>query len=62
MAMRDWARVEVVSGEPAVPGSGTGTQYDAWRWGEPAELAPAARAGSLCARVLLRERGLGWEG
>ena len=61
VAMRDWA-VEVVSGEPEVPGSGARTQYSDWRWGAPAELAPAARAGSLCARVLLRERGLGWEG
>ena len=58
IAMRDWT-VEIGSGEPAVPQRGGGTQYDALRWGEPAELVPAARRGSLCARVLLRERGIG---
>jgi hypothetical protein len=41
-----------------VPQPGAGTQYEDWRWGEAAELAPAARHGSLCARVLLRERGI----
>jgi hypothetical protein len=56
--MRDWA-VEIGSGEPAVPQRGGGTQYDELRWGDPAELVPAARRGSLCARVLLRERGIG---
>jgi ADP-ribose pyrophosphatase YjhB (NUDIX family) len=55
--MRDWA-VEIAAGEPAVPQPGEGTQYESWRWGDPAELAPAARRGSLCARVLLRERGI----
>ena len=53
--MRDWA-VEIAAGEPAVPQPGAGTQYESWRWGAPAELEPAARRGSLCARVLLRER------
>jgi ADP-ribose pyrophosphatase YjhB (NUDIX family) len=57
IAMRDWA-VEIAAGEPSVPGSGAGTQYESWRWGDPAELVPAARRGSLCARVLLRERGI----
>jgi 8-oxo-dGTP diphosphatase len=55
--MRDWA-VEIAGGEPAVPQPGAGTQYDSWRWGAPAELLAAARRGSLCARVLLRERGI----
>jgi ADP-ribose pyrophosphatase YjhB (NUDIX family) len=55
--MRDW-EVEVASGEPLVPQPGEGTQYDSLRWGEAAELMPAARHGSLCARVLLRERGI----
>jgi 8-oxo-dGTP diphosphatase len=55
--MRDWA-VEIAAGEPAVPQPGEGTQYERWRWGDAAELAPAARRGSLCARVLLRERGI----
>jgi ADP-ribose pyrophosphatase YjhB (NUDIX family) len=55
--MRDWA-VEIAAGEPAVPQPGEGTQYERWRWGDPAELALAARRGSLCARVLLRERGI----
>jgi ADP-ribose pyrophosphatase YjhB (NUDIX family) len=56
--MRDWA-VEIAAGEPAVPQPGEGTQYERCRWGDPAELVPAARRGSLCARVLLRERGIG---
>ena len=55
--MRDWA-VEIAAGEPAVPQPGDGTQYESWRWGDPVELVPAARHGSLCARVLLRERGI----
>jgi ADP-ribose pyrophosphatase YjhB (NUDIX family) len=55
--MRDWA-VEIAAGEPAVPQAGEGTQYESCRWGDPAELVPAARRGSLCARVLLRERGI----
>ena len=41
-----------------MPQPGDGTQYESWRWGEAAELLPAARRGSLCARVLLRERGI----
>jgi 8-oxo-dGTP diphosphatase len=57
IVMRDWA-VEIASGVPSVPQPGAGTQYDSWRWGTPAELGPAARRGSLCARVLLRERGI----
>ena len=60
LAMRDWgARVE--AGEPAVPQPGPGTQYVELRWGEPVELVPAARAGSLCCRVMLQERGIDWE-
>ncbi|HEV3375643.1 MAG TPA: NUDIX domain-containing protein [Thermoleophilaceae bacterium] len=55
--MRDWA-VEILAGEPGVPQAGEGTQYESWRWGEPSDLVPAARHGSLCARVLLRERGI----
>jgi ADP-ribose pyrophosphatase YjhB (NUDIX family) len=58
IAMRDWA-VRIAVGEPAVPQPGEGTQYVEWRWGRAEDLAPAARAGSLCARALLRERGLG---
>lgn len=58
IVMRDWA-AEIVAGEPAVPQPGEGTQYVGLRWGDPSELLPAARAGSLCARVLLRERHLG---
>jgi 8-oxo-dGTP diphosphatase len=60
LAMRDW-RVRIASGEPEVPQPGRGTQYVELRWGEVAELVPAARAGSLCCRVLLRERGIDWE-
>jgi ADP-ribose pyrophosphatase YjhB (NUDIX family) len=57
IVMRDW-EAEIVAREPAVPGAGEGTQYEALRWGQAAELAPAARRGSLCAQVLLRERGI----
>jgi 8-oxo-dGTP diphosphatase len=55
--MRDW-EAQLVSGRPAVPQPGPGTQYDELRWGDAAELAPAARAGSVCCRVLLRSRGV----
>lgn len=55
--MRDW-EAEILSGRPAVPQRGTGTQYDELRWGDASELAPAARAGSLCARVVLESRHL----
>jgi hypothetical protein len=57
--MTDWS-VRIAAGEPSVPQPGDGTQYVGLRWGEPAELAPAARAGSLCARALLRSVGSGW--
>ena len=55
--MRDW-EVEIAAGEPVVPQPGEGTQYESLRWGEVEKLLPAARRGSLCARVLLRERGI----
>ena len=55
--MRDW-EVEIVAGEPLVPQSSEGTQYESLRLGDVDELLPAARHGSLCARVLLRERGI----
>lgn len=57
IVMRDWA-VQIASGVPSVPQPGAGTQYESWRWGAAGELVPAARHGSLCARVLLRERGI----
>jgi ADP-ribose pyrophosphatase YjhB (NUDIX family) len=57
--MRDWA-ARLAAGTPAVPQPGEGTQYVEWRWGDPTELAPAARAGSVCARVLLRALGSPW--
>ena len=59
VAMRDWS-VRIVAGEPKVPQPRDGTQYVGLRWGEPSDLAPAARAGSLCARVLLRAVGSSW--
>jgi ADP-ribose pyrophosphatase YjhB (NUDIX family) len=59
-AMRDWA-ARVEAGTPSVPQPGEGTQYTELRWASPGELAPAARAGSLCARALLRERGIAWD-
>jgi ADP-ribose pyrophosphatase YjhB (NUDIX family) len=61
MRMRDW-QTEIVSGRPAVPQPGQGTQYSELRFGDATELAPAARAGSLCSRVLLESRGLVWKG
>jgi 8-oxo-dGTP diphosphatase len=57
--MTDW-EAELVSGEPVVPQPGPHTQYSELRWGDPAELVPAAREGSLCSRVLLFARGLDW--
>ena len=57
--MRDW-RARIVAGEPSVPQAKDATQYVELRWGAPAELAPAARAGSLCARALLRAVGCPW--
>jgi hypothetical protein len=57
--MRDWS-ARIVDGEPAVPQPADGTQYAGLRWGQPPELAPAARAGSLCARALLRAVGCPW--
>ena len=57
--MRDWS-ARIAAGAPAVPQAREGTQYVEWRWGDPAELAPAARAGSVCARVLLRALGSSW--
>jgi 8-oxo-dGTP diphosphatase len=58
-SMTDW-EAELVSGKPAVPQPGPHTQYAELRWGEPTELVPAARRGSLCSRVLLRARGVDW--
>ena len=60
LTMTDWL-VEVVDGEPSVPQEGPNTQYAELRWGDPRELVPAARQGSLCSRALLRARGLSWE-
>ena len=59
IAMRDWA-ASIVAGEPVLPQAGEGTQYVEWRWGDPTELAPAAWAGSVCARVLLSALGSSW--
>jgi 8-oxo-dGTP diphosphatase len=57
--MTDW-EARIVSGRPSVPQPGPNTQYAQLRWGDPRDLAPAARQGSLCSRVLLRARGLDW--
>jgi len=57
--MTDW-EARIVAGRPAVPQPGPHTQYTDLRFGEPSELEPAAREGSLCSRVLLRSRGLDW--
>jgi ADP-ribose pyrophosphatase YjhB (NUDIX family) len=53
--MRDF-EAAVQSGIPAVPQRFGGTQYTGWRWGEAADLGPAARAGSLCAGILLSHK------
>jgi hypothetical protein len=58
--MTGW-EAELLAGEPAVPQPGPHTQYAELRWGDPSELVPAARRGSLCSRVLLRARGLDWD-
>jgi hypothetical protein len=55
-AMRDW-EAEITSGAPSVPQDAPGTQYVDLRWGQVAELEPAARAGSLCARALIAADG-----
>ena len=57
--MTDW-ETRILAGTPSVPQPGPNTQYTELRWGEPSELVPAARQGSLCSRALLRARGLDW--
>ncbi len=48
----------VVAGEPGVPQSDPAvTQYAAWKWAAPFELAPAAARGSLCSRLFLEYAG-----
>jgi ADP-ribose pyrophosphatase YjhB (NUDIX family) len=59
-AMTDW-EVLIVAGRPSVPQDAPGTQYTELRWGDPRELVPAAREGSLCSRALLRARGVDWK-
>ncbi|MBA3261763.1 MAG: NUDIX domain-containing protein [Thermoleophilaceae bacterium] len=59
LVMRDWT-ARITAGEPVVPQGGEGTQYVEWHWGDPTELMPAARAGFVCARVLLRALGSSW--
>jgi hypothetical protein len=59
-AMTDW-EARIATGRPSVPQPGPNTQYTELRWGDPLELVPAAREGSLCSRVLLRARGLDWD-
>jgi 8-oxo-dGTP diphosphatase len=56
--MRDF-EVEAI-GQPSVPQPFEGTQYVELRWGDPAELIPAAERGSLCSRVLLRALDVAW--
>jgi 8-oxo-dGTP pyrophosphatase MutT (NUDIX family) len=48
------------NGVAKVPQPYNGTQYVDWRWADPAELKPAARAGSLGAQILLRAREVPW--
>ena len=58
--MTDW-EARIVDGRPSVPQPGPNTQYAQLRWGDPRDLVPAARQGSLCSRVLLRARHLEWD-
>ena len=58
--MTDW-EARIIAGRPVVPQPGPHTQYAELRFGEVAELRPAAREGSLCCRALLRARGLDWD-
>jgi O-6-methylguanine DNA methyltransferase len=45
------------AGTPSVPQPDPSvTQYQAWRWGEAAELQPAAERGSLCSELFLSSR------
>ena len=47
----------IVAGEPSVPQpSQDVTQYQAWRWGRPADLQPAAALGSLCSRLYIEQQ------
>jgi 8-oxo-dGTP pyrophosphatase MutT (NUDIX family) len=57
--MRDF-EATLLRGEPTLSRTGLGTRYADWRWGEPGDLVPAARAGSLCSQVLLSRRNLRW--
>jgi 8-oxo-dGTP pyrophosphatase MutT (NUDIX family) len=57
--MRD-REATIAAGIPKVPQRHPGTQYVDWRWGDPADLRPAARDGSLCCQILLRARELRW--
>lgn len=58
--MKLW-EAAIVDGEPEVPQAVDGmTQYIEWRWGRARDLVPAARHGSLCSRLYLRELGRGW--
>ncbi len=51
----------IVEREPAVPQPHAGvTQYVEWKWADASVLLPAARRGSLCCRLYLRELGEGW--
>jgi 8-oxo-dGTP diphosphatase len=54
LQMRLYSAV-IAAGAPHVPQRAAGvTQYRAWRWGDPAELEPAAARGSLCSQLFLR--------
>lgn len=47
----------IIDGVPVVPQREPAvTQYQAWRWGQPADLEAAARKGSLCCRLYLPDR------
>ncbi|CAN5894369.1 NUDIX domain-containing protein [soil metagenome] len=54
LEMRLYA-ASIAAGEPVLTREATGvTLYQAWRWGSPEELRPAAQRGSLCCALYLR--------
>ena len=53
--------VEIVHGAPSVPQPIEGiTQYQRWKWAEPAMLTEAAQKGSLCSRLFLSSRNVSY--
>ncbi len=62
LRLRDF-ECRIIQGEPKVPQADASvTQYIAMKYADDYEpLKESARNGSLCTRIFLRERGMGWE-